>query len=213
MIFLISKILVFHENRSIYLYIFNFSLSLLDGMSTITFLPYIGGYFSKEYIIPNYIGESLSSLIPGLLAIIQGTSSDEEECSPLKSVTNFNTSIQTNILRRKHGPKYSVSVYFLLMFSLLLISISAFTFLNFTNRAINARKSKNNDEIKLSDLNNEAENQIEIIRQNKINYENRLLYLITCLGSFINYGFMPGLLSYSTMPYGNIYFHLSINLS
>ena len=45
-----------NENRSLYLYIFNFTLSLLDGMSTLTFLPYVGEHFAKEYIISNYIG-------------------------------------------------------------------------------------------------------------------------------------------------------------
>lgn len=143
-----------------------------------------------------------------ILKSLKGTSSDEEECRvSLNSTTTNASSIQSN---RRHGPKYSVSVYFLLMFSLLIISIGSFTILNFSKRAINARKTIN-DDIKLSDLNNEVE--IKIIQQNKINSENRLLYLITCLGSFVNYGFMPGLLSYSTMPYGNIYFHLSINLS
>lgn len=173
-------------------------------MSTVTFLPYIGSYFSKEYIIPNYIGESLSSLIPGLLAIIQGTNKDDH-CNL------FNNSISNYTLTTRKGPKYSVSVYFILMFSLLCISIIAFTVLNFSKRAIMARKSSN-EQIDLCVMNNDCSNQI-LTNKNKALSENRTLFLVTFIGAFINYGYMPGLLSYSTIPYGNIYFHLSINLS
>ena len=29
----------------------------LDGMSTLTFLPYISTHFVKEYVIPKYFGQ------------------------------------------------------------------------------------------------------------------------------------------------------------
>ena len=67
---------IFNEERSVGLIVLNFSLALLDGTSSVTFLPYIGGNFIKEYIIPNYIGESLASLIPSVLSLIQGLGQD-----------------------------------------------------------------------------------------------------------------------------------------
>lgn len=217
-----------NESKSVYLYIFNFSLSLLgklvninhylnffikkmikiDGISTLTFLPYIGEFFSKEYIIANYLGESLSSLIPGVLAMIQGIESESKNCV---NETLFGNS--TKIATITNGPNFSVSVYFILMFVILIISMLAFTALNFTQVAKNARKSHLNEAI-LSDLDNSLDTISEVVEPIKENRkEIYVLLVITFLGSFINYGYLPGLLSYSTLPYGNRIFHLAINLS
>ncbi len=40
------------KEYSVGLYILNFTLAILDGTSSVTFLPYIGGNFAKEYMIP-----------------------------------------------------------------------------------------------------------------------------------------------------------------
>lgn len=102
---------------------------------------------------------------------------------------------------------------------LLFCSTGAFTYLNYSKTARRARKHKTKIS---SDLN---VSQIELVQgeeqaretniHGKINKKNslRLLFSLAFLGSFIQYGYLPGLLSYSTIPYGNIYFHLSINLS
>jgi len=174
---------IYNERRSIYLYIFNFSLSLLDGMSTITFLPYIGAHFSKEYIIPNYIGESLSSLIPGLFAIIQSIGV-EDKCPTLNNSTNSSSTVQ-----------------------------AAFTYLNYSKTALRTRKTYINrtNEINLSQI-----NLVEEESTDEAPIEKKNIFTLLCLtfaGSFIQYGYLPGLLSYSTIPYGNTFFHLSINLS
>jgi riboflavin transporter 2 len=43
---------IWGKEYSIGLYILNFSLAILDGTSSVTFLPYIGGNYNKEYMIP-----------------------------------------------------------------------------------------------------------------------------------------------------------------
>ena len=49
------------------------------------FLPYIGEHFAKQYIVPLYIGESVSSSIPSLIVFFQGSSSpDESQCEKEK---------------------------------------------------------------------------------------------------------------------------------
>lgn len=225
---------VMHERRSIYLYIFNFTLSLLDGISTITFLPYIGAHFSKEYIIPNYIGESLSSLVPGLFAIFQSIGVNDE-CPPIylnsSTTTNTTTSFSSASLSNsshikkapllkfsKLTPNYSVSIYFMIMLCLLFCSTSAFAFLHSSKTAKKARKAM---KVRVDDMN---VSQVDLIcEERKEEYTSdeivprsvsmKLLLTLTFLASFIQYGYLPGLLSYSTIPYGNVYFHLSINLS
>ena len=51
-----------------------------------TFLPYIGEHFAKQYIVPLYIGESVSSTVPSLIVFLQGNSEHENTCD-LASVT------------------------------------------------------------------------------------------------------------------------------
>jgi hypothetical protein len=99
----------------------------------VTFLPYIGGNFIKEYIIPNYVGESLAALIPSTLSLIQGLGQNPG----CRNVTNGNV---TELEPIPIVPNYSVQLYFIFMFLLLCISTTAFTFLHFSPIAVRQRK-------------------------------------------------------------------------
>lgn len=185
-------------------------------MSTLTFLPYIGEFFEKEYIIPNYIGESFSSLIPAVLAMIQGYK--DEDCSNF--ITANSTNFTTNYTKY-YKPKYSVFLYFLLMFFLLLISILAFSALHYTEYARKARKKRFSWVAAQFAISDEIEDETTIrnqqiefeLNQKEKKREIRFLFILTFMVTFVYYGFLPGLLSYSTIPYSNQFFHLAINLS
>lgn len=184
-------------------------------MSTLTFLPYIGEYFAKEYIIPNYIGESFSSLVPAVLALIQGF--QDEECDTLDQ----NKTSTSRIPKLVYKAKYSVFVYFLLIFFLLLISILAFSYLNNSDYAKRARKNRFSwvsADFALSDDTEDDISRREKEKQQQRNikenqFEIRFLFILTVMVTFVYYGFLPGLMSYSTIPYSNKFFHLSITLS
>jgi hypothetical protein len=186
-------------------------------MSTLSFLPYITEHFSKEYIIPNYFGESLSSLIPGVLAMAQSFHRPEKPC---KNV--FNTSIngtETALINSNstlsnrstshylYNANYSVSLYFGLLFVLILSSIISFTWLNYSNVAIKSRKKKesrvkyHDSLLEMSNLDdrNEQHHQeldvnIHISKKKDIN-EKMILISLAFITCFINYGYLPGLYS------------------
>lgn len=220
-------------------------------MSTLTFLPYIGEHFSKEYIIPNYIGESLSSLIPGILAISQGLQTSDEHCKSLAANLTSNQTISESLVINLHRPNFSVSVYFFLMFVLLTFSIFAFTLLNFTESAILSRKPLKITRISFSALEQHENNELDddgggggegvdsmsvdyLIAssssssshhrtergQNETNpslknnrLEIRSLLVLIFFVTFFYYGYLPGLLSFSTIPYSPKFFNLAMNLS
>lgn len=192
-----KTLFVFNEYRSVYLYLFSLSLSLLDSLSTITFLPYVGEFFSKEYIIPNYIGESLSSFIPGILAIIQGVGSPDE-CLNVTSTDNSTTVISGV------KTKFSVSVYFVLMGLLICTSIISFLSINFAPYFKRMRKSNHLEESVNSEKTKLNINQTKTVK---------IMLFISFLGGFTNYGYLPGLMSYSTIPYGGDFMYLAVNLS
>lgn len=195
-------------------------------MSTITFLPYIGEHFIKEYIIPNYIGESLSSLIPGVLGILQQIDS-QETCQMANETANFilnrsESSNETHIetVFQSRSSRFSVSVYFFLMFVLIVMSVMSFTTINLWDRVKKQRKVSVTSSKELANVNENTTIEttsttataaaVEVKRDS---LEIGILFLVTFVVSFIYYGHMPGLLSYTTIPYGNGFFHWSINLS
>ena len=61
---------LFGSQRSIYLLIFGFFLALVNCTSSVTYLPFVNRFDSKWLNI-YFGGESLSSLIPAILGLIQ----------------------------------------------------------------------------------------------------------------------------------------------
>jgi len=146
----------------------------------------------------------LSALIPGVLAMIQGVGSSNDNCNK--------TDIKNNtIIDVKQIPNFSVSVYFLLMFVILMICGVSFAILNYSKIGINARKNELNQMIALDSELNEDDIQESQMKSKEIKREILILFIITYFGSFVNYGFLPGIMSFSTLPYGPRCFHLSVN--
>ena len=191
--------------------ILNLKIANLDGLSTITFIPYIGTYFSKEYITANYVGETLCSMIPAILALIQEFGLNDSECINSNNTSNFTGSDDTNgnFLKMNFG----VSTYFFLMFILMLLSIAAFITLHESKYSKKSRKIESNNSKSNTDYNEINSKKKQNIRSVTKKESNNLslMYFLTFLISFFIYGFMPGLVSYSTLPYGNFYFQLTIN--
>ena len=140
----------------------------------------------------------MSALIPGLFAIVQSIGV-HEHC-PATNHTNGTVGTSTKL-----KPLFSVSVYFVLIMILLIICTLSFSFLNYSKYVRRARKSAHlGESLTQSDL-------TKILASQKIKMIS--LFTMTFIGSFFMYGYLPGLISYSNLPYGNIFFHLSINLS
>jgi len=137
-------------------------------------------------------------------------------------------------------PNYSVQVYFLLMFLLLVISTSSFSFLNFSKIAIRARKPNaisnkhriqinpsfeeslisDREKVSVSSEGTLASNSDSPSEDRPLYQLNRdekreivILLSVIFMLSFICYGVLPGLQPYSTLPYGNNIYNYSVNFS
>lgn len=185
-------------------------------MSTITFLPYIGEHFIKEYIISNYVGEGLSSLVPGVLGILQGVGSiSSDNCTTNLNLTNStNTSNQTLTETLAEAPRFSVSWYFFFMFGLICLSAISFTIINFWDRMKANRKVNDESTIVVDQPTVKPDRKDdEPCSASKDKFEIGFLFCLTFLVSFVYYGYLPGIFSYSTIPFGIKYFHLATNIS
>ena len=168
---------------------------------------------------------------------------------PCQNITIFNETSNTNTTSLVPGvikPNFSVQIYFLMMFVLLIISTSSFTFLNLSKTAAQARKQNaisNRVEKRIGPHFEKSENKESICSNStlvsELSAEGRyiekpatstedhslrsytkeekremiILLTLVFMLSFGNYGVLPGLQTYSTLPYGNEIFNYAVNLS
>ena len=218
---------LFGAERSVAFFTCVFFLAILDCTCTIVFLTYIGN-FKGNYITGLYIGEGISSLLPSFFALLQGTGDQEVKC-----VTNFTLSLNSSFnLSNAHykEPRFSVSAYFWLLFSTLVVSFIAFLFLDFwpsfQKEKIDHQKNKQKkvknvyekvDTNPFNDIEDEYLNEDKIKRGTQLKKKGSTLdklFLLVAMAfvAFTLYGFIPGLSSYSALPYGSNIMHLSVTL-
>lgn len=227
---------VFGEYRSVAFFACVFCLAILDCTCTIVFLTYIGD-FKGNYITGLYIGEGISSLLPSFFALLQGTG-DYDTSSSHKCINSTTTSLYQNRSAPPppvdnnvvvNPPRFSVSAYFWLLFSTLLVSFLAFLALDlwpgFKQEKISMVTKCQSD--RLSDQNDEEKDRYypeqkksllgsskysASVDRGKQNLDQTILLLGITLVSFTLYGFIPGLSSYSSLPYSDKIMHLCVTL-
>lgn len=167
-------------------------------------MPYVSESFKKEYIIPYYIGETLFGVIPSFLAIVQGVGDD----STCENVTNSDN--VTSLEPTPMHPMFSISVYFIIIFVFLALSSVAFVLINCLDLSENSEKveipetQNGNDESSNTLLNKPKQEKIGVEDQSKstTSREKMVLFILNFLITFFYYGVLPGIQSYSTIPYG-----------
>jgi riboflavin transporter 2 len=173
------------------------------------FLTYIGK-FKQNYVTALYIGEGISSLLPGVLAIAQGIGEDNT-CSINLNASNISS---TNNTIDNTQPNFSVSAYFWILFLILGISLGAFILLDRLSK-FKKQRIKRNDEAQVEEPlkgKNVTDGKIYAVKL-EIKRGKYYLYVSITIVSFLLYGFIPGLSSYSALPYSSKTMHLSISLA
>ena len=178
--------IVGNERRSTALLILAFFLSLLDCTSSVSFADYINR-FRKEFTNTLFLGESLTSILPSLLAIAQGNG----------QVHCVNTTNTTEAVYET--ARFSVLIYFLCLFILLTISFISFVILQWTSI------TRNTNSI-ITETINKPEQPL-----------STLTYILLSLGctyvSSILFGMILSISTYVLMPYGHRIFYLGTILS
>ncbi|CAM4897539.1 unnamed protein product [Rotaria socialis] len=122
--------IIANVSRSTALLTLAFFLSLLDCTSSISFADYIHR-FRKEFTNTLFLGESLTSILPSLLAIAQGN-------GRIRCIQTINGTTTTEAIYEP--ARFSVSIYFLCLFLLLTISFISFVLLQWTSIARHAHQ-------------------------------------------------------------------------
>jgi riboflavin transporter 2 len=185
-------------------------MSLLDCTSSVSFADYIQK-FRKEFTSSLFLGESLTSIIPSLLAIAQGNG--QLHCHPPKNGTNTTEAVY-------EVARFSVSIYFLCLFLFLTLSLISFILLQWTSIAQNTRQVV--PKLSLTSIDNHPETMDTLLTQQKLHssdplYLTKTTYLLLSFGctytSSILFGMLLSISPYVLMPYGHRIFYLGTILS
>ena len=198
-----------------------------------TFLPYIGEHFSKEYIVPLYIGESVSSTIPSSIVFFQGSTKPTITCQNTALTYSNRVKRQYFIHKINHNisevlpisnvksetyhmnPIFSVSTFFIIISSLMFIFAVAFVYVDIVYARKKAYKSNDNQNENIEkeqDAFLENTQTKNLKDTNDYKWEKIILLSISFFIACFMYGVLPGIQPYSTLPYSYDAFHLSINL-
>lgn len=134
--------------------------------------------------------------------------------TPLLTDLIFNIS-QTYVLEPiPLNPKFPVSVYFHIIFVFLCFSSVAFFLINYLGRVQEHKQNKNEINKPTSDSSNNTlldKPEVKVILNNTCNYKEKItLFTINFFITFFFYGVLPGIQSYSTLPYG-MFILISVN--
>jgi riboflavin transporter 2 len=169
----------------------------------VTFSDYMTR-FRADFTNAVFLGESLTTVIPSLLAIAQGNGQIECISSPNNNtVSNFSTIASYKTAR------FSVSIYFLCIFFLLTLSFIAFVILQWTKIAQNSIQAVSKEPLVVEATNIDAESKPYAL--------TTPFYLLLSLGciytSSVLFGVLLSISAFVLMPYGHRIFYLGTILS
>ena len=173
-----------------------FIVSLVDCTSSVTFLPFMA-ILPRSYISPFFIGETLSSFVPSIIALIQGP----------YVLNNKTTSNETSTRTNKNGLLFSQGWFFASLAFLMVASLLAYVALNyvpfFKRQHVKQLSSDGNFDSDTEEL--ISEKDVPMRRDNRtLPY----LLILLLLLSFQQNGLVPSISSYAFAPYGTVPYHL-----
>ena len=226
--------------RSVPLIVLSSFLALVDCTSSVVFLPYMA-IFKPQYMTAFYIGEGLSGLVPGLVGLVQGVGSDPECQNKSVIIHNATTGINETvyeIVAVYKPPLFSVEVFFFFLFIMICVSGLAFTILNFTefcqretittehhhvsyDKPVNTAQGVDGFDPDVDDgreygaVTVHSKDQViepEFVKGLNM-WQFAFLLGITGWVNALTNGILPSTQSYSSLPYSNMVYTLTVRLS
>ena len=188
------------QQRSIFFIILVFLLGTLDTTSSVTYADYMKRYNSK-LLNALYLGESLTSLLPSILASIQGVGG-EPICRENSTYPEYSS------------PRFSVQIYFWIFVGIIFLSLLAFLILEFSKIAKSYQILSFYDSSRIASS-YELSMQIEpksITLTTPVSMPNNVFYVLLTIGflvSIILFGILPSITTYAVLPYSQRAYYIS----
>ncbi|XP_048338518.1 solute carrier family 52, riboflavin transporter, member 2 [Sphaerodactylus townsendi] len=189
-----------------------FGLALVDCTSSVTFLPYMHR-LRPHYLTTYFVGEGLSGLLPGLVALGQGVG--------VSQCVNSSLAGDGDGLRVTYqAPRFSVCAFFLFLSGMMAVSLVAFILLNHLPAAKQERaKEKYQARMRIKSPNGLQVEEGGTPAHNAFCLGSRpvaqMVYIFGLLAwvNALTNGTLPAVQSYSCLPYGDLAYHLSATLA
>uniref|UniRef100_A0AC35UAC6 Riboflavin transporter n=1 Tax=Rhabditophanes sp. KR3021 TaxID=114890 RepID=A0AC35UAC6_9BILA len=184
-----------------------FGMACVNSTSNVLFMPYMAS-FNPELLNAYFFGMGLSSLVPSIVSLIQGTG--RYDCVKLENTTIFTPSY--------YAPIFSVSTFFGLMGIYMLITLCAFIYINSLNTAPDNDTTKNHptEEEEINEM-----TQLRATTDNTTppNDQGKDLFKFVyqwCMLAFISAqmnSIIPSIQSFASLPYSQSTYHFALTLS
>ncbi|XP_058035092.1 riboflavin transporter 2-like [Ahaetulla prasina] len=196
------------SQHSLALLVLLFFLALVDCTSSVTFLPYMHR-LPPRHLTSYFVGEGLSGLLPGLVALGQGASA--ARCVNASLVENGTTELRAEY---QEG-RFSVSTFFLLLSSMMALSLAAFLVLNhLPGLAKGYRVQQGSPDGAAATVT--AHCMLRTIDSGCGTVyscaQKACIFGLMAWANALTNGLLPPLQSYSCLPYGRPAYHLSATL-
>lgn len=207
---------IFGANHSTALLSLVFLLSLVDCTSSVLFMPYMAVW--RGIYLPSYlVGEGLSGLLPALVSLAQGVGGNAK----CENVTKWNVTDQGNISYVvlepiPLHPRFSVTSFFYILFSMMVASAIAFTLLEHLPSIKSERSISPTDSVatlEASQSNTQLMSNIAFPKQGMTASVYWLMLAGQAWACCLTNGVLPSIQSYSCGAYGNVAYHLAVTLS
>lgn len=205
---------IFGSEHSLSIFVNVLFFALVGCTSSVLFMPYFGR-FKELYLITYLIGEGLSGFLPAILALIQGVGGNAQ------CITNDSGEIESYV----PPPRFGTQVFFIIISSLFVASFVSFTLLDRLKSVrkeyaasvsiAHGHKYEYNTQQDMKEAEHHENGTTAIAGGQKTlsdkNYRG-LLVLLGFVCMFSN-AIFPSVQSFSTLPYGNVAYHLAVTLS
>lgn len=185
---------------------FMFVTAFVGCTSSVLFMPYMRNY-QEIYLVSYLVGEGLSGFLPSIIALIQGVGGNPQCVNATTS-----TSKTPVYVPYYPDPRFTTSVFFALIAVILFLSFSAFVALNNLPVSRKARIRPPGSTEALPTIPDAPTTYKTdsgwVMPQRTYIYLLGMMAIVCALG---NTG-LSSIQSYSCLPYGNVAYHLAVNL-
>ncbi|XP_060098887.1 riboflavin transporter 2-like [Heteronotia binoei] len=212
-----ERSLVGGSPRSVALLALLFGLALVDCTSSVTFLPYMRRL--RPAFLPSYfVGEGLSGLLPGLVALGQGVG--VAQCLNGSSSQEAGNVTAWPLQVEYQAPRFSVRTFFLFLSGMMGASLAAFLLLSHLPAARQERAQEKH-QVRLQGGDGHLTVEEGAAPQGaccdascRRSWAWRLyVFGVLAWVNALTNGTMPAIQSYSCLPYGDFAYHLSATLA
>uniref|UniRef100_A0A1I7YAJ3 Riboflavin transporter n=1 Tax=Steinernema glaseri TaxID=37863 RepID=A0A1I7YAJ3_9BILA len=186
--------------HSLALLVIMFCMALVNATSNVLFMPYMSMYH-PSYLTAYFVGMGLSSLVPSLVSLVQGTG--RYDC------VQQNT---TGVLVPEYYPsRFDVTTFNLVMFGWMSLATVSFALLHWTPLGGPKELKKNKS---AEGLPPDEASPLQPKEKKTHTYARyfTLLFLVAFNCAQMN-GIVPSIQSFAMLPYSQMTYHLALTLS